>query len=187
MTPGAHFLASWICATSLPLERHERRLVTLAGVAPDLDGLGVAADLISRGRTDWYGTWHHLLCHNLVFAILFSVLAVALVKGHRPRAFLAAFLMAHSHFFLDLIGSKGRDGDLWPIPYLVPISRDLELTWRGAWYLDGWQNLVFLTGCFAIALALAVKQRRSFIEVVSYRLDRELQFAVSRRWPGQTS
>jgi inner membrane protein len=184
MTPGAHFLASWICATGLPLERRERRLVTLAGVSPDLDGLGVAADLITRGRTDWYGTWHHLLCHNLAFAILFSVLAGAMVKGHRLRTITLAFLMVHGHFLLDLIGSKGRDGDLWPIPYLVPFSRTFELSWRGAWYLDSWQNLVFLTGCFVIALALAVRQRRSFIEVVSYRLDRELFLAVSRRWPG---
>jgi ABC-type branched-subunit amino acid transport system permease subunit len=26
MTPGAHFLASWICATSLPLEWRERQM-----------------------------------------------------------------------------------------------------------------------------------------------------------------
>lgn len=186
MTPGAHFLASWVCATSLDLGRRERRIVTLAGVLPDLDGIGVAGDLITRGRTEYYATFHHLLCHNLVFAILLSALAGILVKGHRARAFGWTFLMVHGHLLLDLLGSKGRDGYAWPIPYLVPFSRTFELSWRGQWYLDGWQNLLFLAAGFGRSAIMAGKQRRSFVEVISPWLDRNLFLAVARRWPARS-
>ncbi len=45
MSPLTHLLASWIIAVKTTDNLRDRRLVTLAGVAPDLDGLGIIIDI----------------------------------------------------------------------------------------------------------------------------------------------
>jgi hypothetical protein len=47
MSPITHLLASWIVAAKTTDNLRDRRLVTLAGVAPDLDGLGIIVRFIS--------------------------------------------------------------------------------------------------------------------------------------------
>ena len=44
MSPVAHFIGSWLVAAATTNNVRDRRLVTLAGVLPDLDGLGMVAD-----------------------------------------------------------------------------------------------------------------------------------------------
>src|SRR2546421_7942338 len=48
MNPVTHFLAGWLLANAAPLECKERALVTLAGVIPDLDGLGIVAEVLTK-------------------------------------------------------------------------------------------------------------------------------------------
>ena len=48
MSPITHFLASWNLAQLCRLSPRDRLLVTVAGVAPDLDGLGIVGDLLTR-------------------------------------------------------------------------------------------------------------------------------------------
>ena len=45
MHPVTHLLLSWTVAEAARLERKDRTLVTLAGVLPDLDGLGAVAEI----------------------------------------------------------------------------------------------------------------------------------------------
>ena len=47
MAPTTHLLASWIVAAKTTDNPRDCRLVTLAGVLPDLDGLGYVADLFN--------------------------------------------------------------------------------------------------------------------------------------------
>ena len=66
MSPGAHFIGSLLVASVTTDSPRDRRLVTLAGILPDLDGLGMVVDvaksLISGQETTfhYYQKFHHL-------------------------------------------------------------------------------------------------------------------------------
>lgn len=67
MSPVTHFLTGWVLAELTPLTRGERALVTLSCVAPDIDGLGVVADYLTRNsphHLQWFDAYHHSL-HGL--------------------------------------------------------------------------------------------------------------------------
>ena len=49
MAPLTHLLASWLVAAGTTDNLRDRRLVSLAGVLPDLDGAGVLIDMV-QGR-----------------------------------------------------------------------------------------------------------------------------------------
>jgi hypothetical protein len=54
-------------------EERDRALVTIAGVIPDVDGLGIVADVLTRNSNhpvELWGKFHHVLAHNLGFALL---------------------------------------------------------------------------------------------------------------------
>ncbi len=48
MNPVTHALIGWSLAAASPLNHRERGLVTLAAVVPDVDGLGIAVDLVTN-------------------------------------------------------------------------------------------------------------------------------------------
>jgi hypothetical protein len=183
MTPGAHLLASWFVATRAELPVRERRLVTLAGVLPNLDGLGVVADVLSHGRTAWYETYHHQVGHTLLAGLLLALGCGLLARTRKGAVALLAFATFHLHLLCDLVGSRGPDGYRWPIPYLAPFTRAWQATWQGQWFLNGWQNLSILGLLLGWSFAYAARRRHSFIEVISARLDRAIFQAVAARWP----
>jgi len=52
MSPITHFLMGWAVANSAPsLDKRERALVTWASVVPDVDGLGIVADWVTRNSS----------------------------------------------------------------------------------------------------------------------------------------
>ena len=48
MSPATHFFMSWVIAAKTTDNPRDCRLVTLAGILPDLDGLGLIPDVASR-------------------------------------------------------------------------------------------------------------------------------------------
>jgi len=74
MSPITHFLASWALAERLVTDRRSRLYVTIAGVIPDLDGLGVVVDsvnrVIGRPESDWFSALHHFLLARLFGALI---------------------------------------------------------------------------------------------------------------------
>ncbi len=71
MSPVTHFLTGWVFANCAKLERRDRAIVTLACVAPDMDGLGIVPELLTRHSAHpllWFTLYHHSL-HNLAFAV----------------------------------------------------------------------------------------------------------------------
>ena len=48
MSPVTHFLVGWLAANAANLDRRYRALVTIAGVIPDVDGLGIVAGVATR-------------------------------------------------------------------------------------------------------------------------------------------
>lgn len=155
----------------------------MVGILPDLDGLGLVSDLVTHGKTEWFAQYHHLLCHNLLFGLLLSATPILLVKARRLRVFLLSLAAFHLHLLGDLMGSRGPDGYQWPIPYLWPFSPSFELTWHGQWNFNGWQNSLILAALFAWAVCLAFRRHRSFVEIISRDLDRQILGFLSRgRW-----
>jgi len=107
-----HFLASWTVANIPELERRDRAIVTLAGIAPDLDSAGIVIEMFnnhSATSLPWYSMYHHVLAHNLLFGLAIFVAGMAVAKRRLFTAFLS-FAVFHLHLLCDLIGSRGPDG-----------------------------------------------------------------------------
>lgn len=47
LTPGQHFIISWVVANVSTLDRRSRVGITLSGLLPDLDGFGYIIDRLN--------------------------------------------------------------------------------------------------------------------------------------------
>ena len=144
MNPITHFLVGWVGLERLQASRRDKALVVLAGLAPDLDGLGLVPDFATRVLqlpvTDYYLRFHRMYGHGLPAALIFAALAGTL-GVRRFRVAWCAFVSVHLHFLCDLVGSRGGDPeDIWAIYYFAPFTTAVELSWSGQWPLVGWQN-----------------------------------------------
>ncbi len=184
MSPITHFLTGWVLANSLGLERRDRALVAMAGVIPDVDGLGLVADLATRGSAhplNWWSEYHHVLCHNLGFCLLAAALVcgVARNKGKTVALSIASF---HLHLLGDLLGARGPDGEQWPIPYLLPFSSAWQWTWSGQWALNAWPNMAITALLLSATLHFAWRRGSSPLELVSVRADKAVVEALRGRF-----
>jgi hypothetical protein len=187
MAPMTHLLASWVAGATLTRNERDCRLVALAGVLPDLDGLGLIVDGINAAmgqKSLYYLHYHHYLLHGWVGGLLLALAAAAFARN-RVRVFLLALMVFHVHLLLDFVGSRGPSPeDLWPIFYHGPFDKDPMWIWKGQWRLDSWINRLFTLGLFAGALWLAVLKGYSFVGVFSRKLDR-IFTPVLQRWAKQ--
>src|SRR5437764_6629362 len=103
MAPTTHAFLGWWTANVVPLSRRDRLAVFLAGVLPDLDGLGLLYSWQA------YATYHHILCHNLAGCLVWTGL-VALLTQQRGKCAALAFLNWHFHLAGDYFGSGAGDG-----------------------------------------------------------------------------
>jgi inner membrane protein len=176
MSPETHLLASWIIAAKTTNNPRDCRLVTLAGVLPDADGLGLLADAASRAiwhkATFFYLDYHHYLLHGAFGGVLIAALLTCFAR-QRWRVALLALLVFHLHLLCDFVGSRGPSpGDLWPILYLGPFSRSPMWVWKGQWRLDGWQNRYLTVALYFWALWLATERGDSVVGVFNRRADK---------------
>jgi inner membrane protein len=186
MSPITHLLASWSLAEASGLDGRDRAVITWAGVAPDLDGLGAIPDVISRalGMSDpaLYGRIHHVLLHGLFGALLLPVCALALAH-RRLRTFLWCVAAIHLHLLGDLVGSRGpAPEDLWPIHYLGPLSESWTLEWAGQWPLNAWPNILFTLGLLAFVFVRAATVGHSPVQLFSERAHTAFVATIQARW-----
>jgi hypothetical protein len=191
LSPVTHFLLSWAIADAARLPPRACLAVALAGVAPDLDGLGLVVDLGARAfglpDPDWYGRAHHVLLHGLPGALLIA--GVTLVAMRHDAATAAArwqlafwlLVAVHLHLACDLLGSGGPQHQHWPIAYLSPISAAPAWAWSGQWPLNGWQNLALSAVLIAWVGLRAARSARSPLELLAPRLHAVFVAAVQRR------
>jgi inner membrane protein len=182
MSPITHFLTGWVLANSTPLSRRDRALVTLASVAPDVDGIGIVADYLTRNAQhplDWFSSYHHSL-HSLPFAVVVAGLSFTLATQRWKIAGLA-FLSSHIHLLEDLLGSRGPDGYQWPIPYLLPFSQAYRLSWRGQWTLNAWPNFAITILLLMMTFYLAWWRGFSPLEMFSLKADAAFVTALRKR------
>lgn len=172
MSPVAHFLISWLSTVEIINERRERAIVTIAGVSPDLDGIGIIPDKV-LGTTDLYIKYHHYLGHSVFSAFFIASIATIFSKTQKVTVWFLSFTLVHMHIICDIIGSKGPDGYNWPIFYLYPIYPRFELTWKYQWELISWQNQTILVVLMIICIIYAIRKEITFLEVFSKRLDEE--------------
>lgn len=176
MNPITHLLTGWCLAETVPgLGRREKALITAAAVIPDLDGLGMIAELATRNSSDpllWWTEYHHVLAHNLPFAVLVMVAAAFVARTRRLVTAALAFVAVHLHLLGDLVGSRGPDDYQWPIPYLYPFSSDPQLSWSGQWYLNAWPNIAINTALVIVTIVLAWRRGYSVVSLLSTRADR---------------
>jgi inner membrane protein len=185
MNPITHALVGWCAAEAVGgLRRRESALVTIAGVIPDADGLGILPELLTRHSKNpvlWWTDYHHVLFHNLATAVVTGILAALLAKSRRMTTGLLAFIAVHLHLLGDLAGSRGPDGYQWPIPYLSPFS-PREWSWSGQWALNAWQNIAITIALLVITFVLAWKRGYSPLELISRRADAAFVGALRARF-----
>ena len=185
MSPLTHLLASWIIAVKTTDNPRDCRLVTLAGILPDADGLGLAVDIASASLgykpTQYYGLYHHYLTHGAVAGVAIAVLLACFAR-QRLRVALLALVVFHLHLLCDFVGSRGPSPtDLWPIFYLGPFDKEPMWVWKGQWRLDGLPNRLISVSLFVWSLWLAVKHGHSFVGVFNRRVDK-IFVDVLRKW-----
>jgi inner membrane protein len=182
MSPVTHFLLGWtVASTNTSLSTRERAAVTLAGVVPDIDGVGIVWDLVSRsGSFDFYQRYHHVFGHNLFFGLL--VAACGLLLGVRKWLIAALmFVSFHLHLLGDILGARGEKDDFWAVPYFWPFSAR-DYYWTGQWPLNGWQNVLITVALLALMFYLTAKRGYSPVEMVSSRADQEFVRTLRNRF-----
>ena len=175
MSPGQHFIISWVTANTVPLDRRSRICITLSGILPDLDGAGYVVDRVARlfdRDTSFYEQYHHILCHNFFFGLLLAA-SFAFYCGKRTSVFILSLLAFNLHILGDLAGARGPDGDQWPIEYFYPVS-DMQFVWSGQWELSSWINSAIGVAFFVIALIIARYRHVTFFELFSKRFEKRV-------------
>jgi inner membrane protein len=165
------------------ISRREKTMVVAAAVIPDIDGLGIVPEVLTRNSAHpllWFSQYHHLL-HTLVFATAVAMLCWFLSEQRWKTATLV-FFSFHLHLLCDLVGSRGPDGDSWPIPYLKPLSNAIQLTWRGQWALNGWQNFLITAVVLAFTFWFAYRFGSSPLELASSRANARFVAALRLRF-----
>ncbi|MFT5466382.1 MAG: inner membrane protein [Verrucomicrobiales bacterium] len=173
MSPATHFLFGWTIANTAKIEKRDRFLVTLAGVIPDADGLGIIVDYFAPRPAEpyfWYGELHHLMGHNLTFGLAFVAITACFAK-RRFLTMMLAGISFHLHLFCDVLGSGAQGGGRWPMPYLWPFSDAWVLDWTGQWALTAWPNIVITLVLLILTGFLAWKRGFSPLEIFSRKAD----------------
>lgn len=186
MSPETHLLASWLIAAKTTDNPRDCRLVTLAGILPDADGLGLVADIFNSAfrhkQTYYYGDYHHWYLHGALGAVVISTLLACFAR-RRVRVALLTLVVVHLHLLCDVVGSRGPSlADLWPVYYFGPLSSHHGVwLWHEQWRLDSWINRIITVVLFLWALWLASKRNDSVVGVFNRRLDRTF-VQVLHKW-----
>ena len=188
MSPITHFLVGWALLERRVSAPRDKALVCLAGVAPDLDGLGLLVDALYRAlgspATRYYEDYHRLFGHSLPAALLLAAL-VAVPARQRLRVAVLGLVAVHLHLLCDLLGSRGSTPlDLWPIWYLAPFSLTPEWSVSWQWPLVGWQNLLLSAALLFITLRRGAVTGYTPLTLLAPRVDRAV-VEVLRRWGGR--
>lgn len=170
MNPIVHGELGWLIAQGLE-RRRDRIAVTLAALAPDLDGL-----VIVFGEQH-YAYLHHKLSHGLLAAVMIPLVAGTLCRSLKVAAL--ALVAFHSHVVTDLMGS----GPGWPIYYWWPFSNEEWLpSWQ--WDLASWQNSVIGLLVTLTCLSCARFFGRTPVELFHRKADAAVVKAVQGRIGG---
>lgn len=149
-----HLAVSWLIGHRLS-ERRDRRLVTWAGVAPDLDALSLLGGVAA------YSQYHHVIAHGIVAAVVGTALWTAFAR-QRWKVAVLSFISFHVHVLTDLLGS-GAEGVPWAVYYFWPFSWHEFLIPYG-WDLASPTNAFIWLAAAAATVKIALVHGRTFAE-----------------------
>lgn len=89
MNPISHFLISWNVSALSAAEKRDRVLITLGGILPDIDSLGIVAELItknSKNPLNLFSEYHHQLTHNITTAMVGAIAVFLMANPVRGRS-----------------------------------------------------------------------------------------------------
>ena len=156
-----HVLSGWCVGNLLPLTPRERLFCMIAAAAQDIDGIG---RVISE---ELYFDYHHKFGHCAAFGLLLS-LVLTVFSTNRRLAFVTYLALFHLHLFLDYLGS----GPGWPLYYYWPFS-DAEWLNPRAWPFFSWQNIGCAFALVGWTVWIAVRCRRTPLEILMPSLDQK--------------
>ena len=186
MNPVTHGLIGWLTANaSSQLSRRQRNFITAAAVIPDIDGLGVIPEFLTRGQADpvdWWSRWHHVVGHNGLVGVLFACLAAGLVRTQRGLTFALVLTAFHLHILGDLIGGRGAEGETWPLAYFWPFTEAITLDNPWMWALNAWPNILITIIAMAVTFTLAVRRGYSPVGIFSTQGDERFIETLRQRF-----
>src|SRR5688500_2904323 len=161
-----HLMFGWCVGNCFPLSPRERVGCMAAASLADLDGVTYVA-----GESA-YQMYHHLLGHNLLFAVVFATVLAALSRGRARIAavFILYLALAHSHLIMDYFGS----GPNWPIYYLWPFDPSFKFRNQNGWEFTSWQNKTAAAVLLAWTIGIAIVKLRTPVELLVPRLDQQM-------------
>ena len=188
MQGTAHLALSWFVGEACGLDRQrDRRIVGLAGLAPDFDVLAYIGAYIffgfdlDRAYSEVWIVVHHYYTHGIGFAMLTGVVAYWVALGghssarHALKIAELCVLVSLTHVFCDVIAAGPR----FPVFPWWPLS-DLSWTTSWSWELKDWPNQVITLSALASVLVYARVAGRTPLECLNYRLDAWVVDIVNR-------
>ncbi len=169
MNTEAHLALGWMLAHAGGAEsRRFRQLVVFSALASDLDVLTMI------GGVQAYASYHHAIGHNVFFSVMISGICV-LLSRHKPwKIVVFSQLGFYSHYFGDYFFTR------FPLQYFWPVSyRAFIYSYRIG--LDHPINLAFGYASFLILIVMAMKFKRTPIELFSIALDQRIINLFRRR------
>jgi hypothetical protein len=156
-------MIAWLVAVAFAKDVQDRRLIVIAGVVLDIDGIFI---LINNNS---YMEFHHTFGHSLIFGVLVAIVALTLSADK-----LKVFFWAISAFSLHLVGDIV--GTNWPVPIFYPLS-DFSLTASSFLTQNQIYNIinpaVFII-CLVLIFIVMYRKSISPIEFISQKLDKYL-------------
>ncbi len=188
MNPITHFLVGWTALERAQATDRDKALVVLAGLAPDLDGLGIIVDFATRtlglAETNYYQEFHRIYGHGLPAALVISAVVASLATS-RARAAFCAFIAVHLHFLCDILGSRGKGAeDIWGIAYLSPLADKPVFEWSGQWELIGWQNTLITVVLLTWTFARGIRTGYTPLRLASRKADAQVVATLRKRCAG---
>lgn len=159
-----HGQVGWFLARGCGLEARDRKLVTVAAMLPDLDGLSIL------GGYDLYFRAHHVWLHSVFGALAFAAGAAVLARRKAAVAGLA-FLGVALHVLSDGVG-------LLAVFPLWPMSRRVFWPNGESFAIAAVGEILVPAALLAAQLALARREGISILELLPPRAEGWLR----RRW-----
>lgn len=157
MSPIVHGMIAWLVAVLFAKDVNDRRLITIAGVVLDIDGIFILFDRSA------YFELHHTFSHSFVFGILVAITAYTL-SVDRVKVFAGALAAFSLHVITDLVVTN------WSVALLSPFS-DYRLTVGQDPAVVAIVYPVVFFVSLGLILVIAYRKGISPVEFVSERLD----------------
>ena len=169
MMPIAHGMIAWLVAVLFGKEVNDRRLMVIAGVVLDIDGIFILFD------DALFYEYHHTFGHSLVFGLMVALVA-SLLSVDKIKIFFGALSAFIMHIVADLIGSN------WPVTIFSPLS---DLTIPPSYFLTSYQiynivNPIVFIVCLVLIMIIMYYREISPIEFISEKLDK---YIIERIFP----